>query len=54
MLHIIFEYRDGYSRDGKWSQQECTCESLEQCKDFYGLGTDPSCEWRILKIEPAK
>lgn len=52
MVHVVFEYRDGYSR-GNWNRQEAVCESVEQCEKFYGLGIDPSCEWRVLKVEPA-
>lgn len=48
MLHIEFEYMDRYT-NGEWHKQECTCESLKQCKEFYGLGID--CDYRILKIE---
>lgn len=47
-LHIEFEYKDRYT-NGKWNKQECTCSSLKQCKEFYGLGID--CDYRILKIE---
>lgn len=48
MLHIVFEYSDRYT-NGEWHRQECVCESLEQCKKFYGLGVD--CDYRIVKIE---
>lgn len=48
MLHIKFEYMDNYTH-GEWRKQECICESLKQCKEFYGLGLD--CSYRILSIE---
>lgn len=48
MLHIVFEYRDRYS-NGKWNRQECTCNSVQECIDWYGLGVD--CEYRILSVE---
>lgn len=51
MLHIEFEYADALS-NGQWCRQECICESLKQCKEFYGLGID--CDYRILKIEEVK
>lgn len=48
MKHIVFEYRDAYSH-GEWRRQECTMESLSQCIEWYGLGTD--CEYRIISVE---
>lgn len=48
MLRIKFEYRDAYTGDS-WSSQECECESLKECKEWYGLGVD--CEYRIISIE---
>ena len=51
MKHIIFEYRDEWCLDGKFHKQECWCESLEKCYEFYGLN---NCEHRILLVEDAK
>ena len=51
MLHIKFEYADELS-NWEWRKQECICESLEQCKKFYGLGVD--CDYRIISIEEVK
>lgn len=48
MLRIEFEYCDAYT-NGKWNKQSCICESLKECKEFYGLGID--CEYRIVSIE---
>jgi hypothetical protein len=48
MKHIVFEYRDEYTR-GEWRKQECTVSSLRECIEFYGLGYD--CEYRIISIE---
>lgn len=48
MLKIKFEYRDQYT-NGKWSTQECVCESVKECKEWYGLGVD--CEYRIISVE---
>ena len=48
MLNIKFEYKDRYT-NGEWSKQECTCSSLKECKEFYGLGVD--CDYRILEIK---
>lgn len=48
MLKIKFEYRDEYTR-GNWSTQEGVFSSLEECKEWYGLGID--CEYRIISIE---
>ncbi len=50
MLLIKFKYRDQYSKDSKWSEQQCTCSSLEECKKFYGLDVDPDCEYEIISI----
>lgn len=48
MLHIVFEYKDAYSK-GRWLKQECTCSSIKQCIEFYNLGID--CEYRIVSVE---
>ena len=48
LLHIVFEYRDEYSR-GEWNRQECVVRSLKECKELYGLGLD--CDYRIISIE---
>lgn len=48
MLHIKFEYRDAYT-DAEWVEQECWVNSLQECKEIYGLGID--CEYRIISIE---
>jgi hypothetical protein len=48
MLKIRFEYRDEYSR-GKWNEQECIVNSVEECKRIYGLGVD--CDYKIISIE---
>lgn len=48
MLHIVFEYRDEFT-NGKWHKQECTCSSVQECIDWYGLGVD--CEYHILSVE---
>lgn len=50
MVHVVFEYKDSLSH-GNWNRQECVVSSVEQCKKIYGLGTDPDCEYRILKVE---
>ena len=51
MKHIVFEYKDRYT-NGEWRKQECVLESVQECKEIYGLGID--CEYRILKVEEAK
>ena len=48
MLHIIFKYKDAYTK-GNWNIQECYVSSLEECKRIYGLGVD--CEYEIIKVE---
>lgn len=48
MLHIKFEYRDAYS-GAEWAEQECWVNSLQECKEIYGLDTD--CEYCIISIE---
>lgn len=47
MKHIVFEYKDEYSK-GKWNRQECIVSSLQECIKIYGLGID--CEYRILSV----
>lgn len=48
MLKIKFEYRDDYSYP-EWKEQECIVKSLQECKEFYGLGID--CEYKIISVE---
>lgn len=48
MVRVVFEYQDEYNYPN-WSEQECVCSSVEECKKFYGLGID--CEYRIIKVE---
>lgn len=51
MLRIKFKYRDAYS-NGEWREQEGVCRSVSECKKIYGLGIDPTCEYRILSVTP--
>lgn len=53
MLHIIFKYKDKYTGD-KWSEQECVCESVKECRDFYGLNRSGEVEYQFIKIEEVK
>ena len=48
MLRIEFEYADELS-NYEWRRQTCIMESVEECKQVYGLGVD--CDYRILKVE---
>lgn len=48
MVHIVFEYRDEWTR-GEWNRQECCVRSVDECMKIYGLGVD--CEYRIISIE---
>ena len=48
MVKIKFKYRDDYSYPN-WREQECVVESLEECKEIYGLGID--CQYEIISIE---
>lgn len=48
MLYIEFEYKDRYT-NGKWKTQSCTMESVEKCKEWYGLGKD--CEYKITTVK---
>ena len=48
MKHITFKYRDRYT-NGKWNTQECWVESVAECIEIYGLGTD--CEYEIVSVE---
>ena len=49
MLRIVFEYRDQYT-NGRWNTQECICDSIRECVEWYGLGVD--CEYRIISAKP--
>ena len=49
MLHIKFEYRDKFTH-GEWRKQECIVSSMDKCKEIYGLGTDPGCEYHIISV----
>lgn len=51
MLHIKFKYKDEYT-NGRWNEQECYLESVEECKRVYGLGVD--CEYEIISVEEVK
>lgn len=51
MLRISFRYRDDYSYPN-WNDQECICNSVKECKEWYGLGID--CEYEIISIEEVK
>lgn len=48
MVHVKFEYRDEFCRDGKFHKQECIVSSVEECKKLYGLD---QCEHRILEVK---
>jgi len=50
MVNIKFKYRDEMS-GWEWREQSCTCESVQACIDWYGLGVD--CEYEILSVIPA-
>lgn len=51
MVKINFQYRDSYSYPN-WNTQECIVDSIEECKEIYGLGQD--CEYEILSVENVK
>lgn len=48
MVRIVFEYMDRYT-NGEWRKQRCIVESVEECKEIYGLGID--CDYRIISVE---
>ena len=48
MVKIKFKYMDKYSH-GKWNEQECIVDSVEECKRIYGLGID--CEYKIISVK---
>lgn len=48
MVEVTFQFKDKYTR-GDWRTQSCVCDSVEECKEMYGLGYD--CEYRILNVE---
>ena len=47
MLHIKFRYMDEYS-NGEWSYQECECNSIKECIEWYGLN---ECRYEIISVE---
>ena len=47
-LYIKFRYRDAASH-WQWREQECVCDSVKECKDWYGLGID--CDYEIIEIK---
>ena len=51
MLNIKFEYRDEMS-NWEWREQQCTVNSVEECKRIYGLGVN--CDYRIVSVEEVK
>lgn len=48
MLEIKFKYRDDMSH-GEWREQSCIMESLQECKEWYGLGVD--CDYEIVSVK---
>lgn len=48
MLHIVFRYKDAWSR-GEWRKQECTVTSVDKCIKLYGLN-EPDCQYEILEV----
>ena len=48
MVRVVFEYMDRYT-NGEWNRQKCIVESVEECKEIYGLGID--CDYRIISVE---
>ena len=48
MVRVVFEYMDRYT-NGEWNRQRCVVESVEKCKEIYGVGVD--CDYRIISVE---
>ena len=48
MVRVVFEYMDKYT-NGEWNRLRCVVESVEKCKEIYGLGID--CDYRIISVE---
>ena len=48
MVKVVFEYMDRFTY-GEWRKQRCIVESVEKCKEIYGLGID--CDYRIISVE---
>ena len=48
MVRVVFEYMERYT-NGEWRKQRCIVESVEKCKEIYGLGID--CDYRIISVE---
>ncbi len=50
MLRIKFRYKDRYTREETWSEQECVVSSVKECKELYGLD-QPDVEYEIVSVE---
>lgn len=53
MLHIKFRYKDIYTKEGSWSEQECVMSSVKDCIATYGLD-NPDVEYQIISVEEVK
>lgn len=49
MKKIKFKFRDNYTK-GEWRYRECTMDSVEECKEMYGLGIDCN-DYEIISVE---
>lgn len=47
LVHVVFEYRDEYCKDGLFHKQDCVVHSVEECIKLYGL---EECEYKILSV----
>lgn len=52
MLKIIFEFRDEHTRqhDDSYRKVECICDSVSECENMYGLGSDCQ-DYHIISVE---
>ena len=48
MVEVKFKYRDRLS-NWEWREQQCVVNSLQQCKEIYGLGID--CDYEIISVK---
>lgn len=50
MLHIKFRYKDSYSH-WEWREQECVCNTISECIEWYGLYMSSDCDYEFISVE---
>ena len=50
MVKVVFEYMDRYT-NGEWNRQRCIVESVEECKEIYGVRIDCDYNYDIVAVK---